>query len=568
MPGPRRTASRAVTLLALAATAPALAPGDARAQSASDPPVVPTLHYQNGRLREAYLPAGRAFVIDGSMLTTGGMADVVLARVWETSRHRARDGAFPDRAAAPIDSACWMRAPESEANTFDLAFRPLRLGRRYRFELSFVRRYDPATLEDAVARATETLRLADAGTGAGADSIGAPAPAPAPDSGAGSGTGASAGSGSGVAPSARAARAALSREIARALEARTGERTLWLRITGEGDCAVDTTAPPLDLSPEALDALSHAVAHAAAVESDASDARAAEAAILDTLAAIPDTELVALESRLFRAAEHRRGARQPLPFDSGDASALVSAARARDVSLLSATAAARLQRSIARPVPAAPLGTATARLLARVLGPVEALRAKERDEARMADALDAERRREREAWGAVSAGLRRGYTPVARAGAVATAWAAETEVRRLQIGSALGGAYARMGFSGPAAGGDGFLFAAVRFYLAPVDRSRPVPWSSSLARFSIDVGSMIRSTLHRAGEEQETAFARLSPTLGVSWDARRFLALSAGLLVYRHPEESSGQSGRLAAAPYVGVSTDLDAFNRVHDLVK
>ncbi|HEX6537348.1 MAG TPA: hypothetical protein VF041_22390 [Gemmatimonadaceae bacterium] len=554
MPGPRSTASGAAALLALAT---ALAPPGARAQSASDQPVVPTLHYQNGRLREAYLPAGRAFAIDGSMLTTGGMADVVLARMWETGRRRARDGAFPDRAAAPIDSACWMRAPESEANTFDLAFRPLRLGRRYRFELSFVRRYDPATLEDAVARATETLRLADAlpadsAAGSAPDSSAGPAPAPS----------------DGIAPSTRAARAALSREIARALEARTGERTLWLRVTGEGDCAVDTTAPPLDISPEALGALSRAVAHAAALESDAADARAAEAAILDTLASISDSDLVSLEARLLRAAEHRRGVRRPVPYDSDDATALVAAARARDVSLLSAGAAERLQRSIARPVPTPPLGSATGRLLARVLGPVEALRAKERDEARAADALDAVRRREREAWGTVSAGLRRGYTPVARAGAAATAWGAETEVRRLQIGSALGGAYARMGFSGPAADGDGFLFAAVRFYLAPVDRTRPVPWSSALARFSIDVGSMIRSTLHRAGEEQETAFAGLSPTLGVSWDARRFLALSAGLLVYRHPEDSGGRTGRLAAATYIGVSTDLDAFNRVHDLLK
>jgi hypothetical protein len=219
----------------------------------------------------------------------------------------------------------------------------------------------------------------------------------------------------------------------------------------------------------------------------------------------------------------------------------------------------------------APLTRSDTSLLVQVLGAIQGLRETRRDiAAREADLRDVEAEAAT-ATARVRRIVEESYTPIAQAGTEATSWGGETEVRKLRIGTGVGGGNALMSPFSEHRDSDTFLFVALRYYLGPVDRSLARPWSSNWARWSIDVGALFQSTLRYEGQKLTHALGGLTPVLGVSWDVDRYLALSAGVVFFRQPSVNPANNAAREepnAAPYIGLSVDFDALNTLRNLIK
>jgi hypothetical protein len=518
----RRSVATLVTLSLMAASS-------AGAQTTPAP-----LHYANGQIVEGHLPFSRRFTITGSTITTRGKADVVLLEVWETHK-KATNGKFERVTPAPTDRSCWVRPPESAADSFAVSVQPLTLERRYELNFTFARRYEPAVVNSAFQDAADETVRAMGETAISSDSVGK----------------------------------IFTEKLRHALRAAAGGTPKFLRVVAEGRCVVSDTAPAIALDSTVLAALAEHAQAVAAARADLNSVRRNLRTPLDALAAVNDTQFQTLATRLRQALHRAPGAARRYRYDSAAVSALVRAVQRKDASVLTEDAWSDLNevtKAKIRP----PLTSSDTSLLAQVLGAVQGLRKVRQDiAAREADLRDVEAEATT-ATARVRTVVEQSYTPIAQAGTEATSWGGETEVRKLRIGTGVGGGSARLSpFSNH--DWDSFLFVVLRYYLGPVDRSLSRPWSSKWARFSIDVGALFQSTLRYEGQKLTNAFGGLTPVLGVSWDADRYLALSAGVVFFRQPSVNPANNAARenpSAAPYVGLSVDFDALNTLRNLIK
>lgn len=506
--------------LCLAAAAPLRAQAAAAESGGGGAgPAAPELHYENGRVLEPYLPYSRPFVITGSPVTSKGRADVVWGRIFE-----ARD------TTRAVTTNCWVRPEGAAADTrFRTLYDPLWLGREYQVRLNFAQKIPAAYVTAGVLRG---LRRATNAAEEARD------------------------------PEAINS-AVVSEQIARGVRdevaLRMGTRPLYLQITREGDCGTTDVLNVL-LSPEDELKLKRAVA-----------ARLDERAAMDrlgthvrTLQLIDGRSVVALVSAL-RAARANRANARAIAYTLDDVQALDAAVQGATAAGLDQAAHARLgavlRSNAATPRELVP-HTATLHAVLAALGQVRAAEAAAEAVAAQAEKMNAESE-------SVAPQVQGQFIPISEASVVETSWGAEAEVRKLQIGTAVTGASVMFGPGG--ATRDAIMVTALRFYLAPVDRSLPIPWSSPRARAAIDIGALFQSEVRFRGQKQNDLFNGISPTLGVSYDLTRYLSVSGGMLFFRQPSTNplaDTTGGEVRTAVYLGVGTDFDALNQLNTLLK
>jgi hypothetical protein len=494
------------------------------------------LHYANGQIVEGYLPFSRRFTITGPTLTTRGKADVVLLHLWETHK-TPTNGRFERVTPAPTDSSCWVRPPESAADSFSVSVKPLTLERRYELRFIFARRYEPAVINTAFQKAADETVRAMGETAISSDSVGR----------------------------------IFTEELRQSLRESAGGLPKFLRVVAEGTCVISDTAAAIALDSAVLAALAVHAQAVAAARADLNAARLNLRPSLDALARIDDAQFQTLAMHLRQAIRRAPGAARAYPYDSGAVTRLARAVQQKDASPLTDDAWSDLNAVTQARQLRAPLTRSDTSLLVQVLGAIQGLRETRRDiAAREADLRDVEAEAAT-ATARVRRIVEESYTPIAQAGTEATSWGGETEVRTLRIGTGVGGGNALMSPFSEHRDSDTFLFVALRYYLGPVDRSLARPWSSNWARWSIDVGALFQSTLRYEGQKLTHALGGLTPVLGVSWDVDRYLALSAGVVFFRQPSVNPANNAAREepnAAPYIGLSVDFDALNTLRNLIK
>ncbi|NUQ19483.1 MAG: hypothetical protein HOQ09_00830 [Gemmatimonadaceae bacterium] len=166
---------------------------------------------------------------------------------------------------------------------------------------------------------------------------------------------------------------------------------------------------------------------------------------------------------------------------------------------------------------------------------------------------------------APTAVLRNAYFSLATATLDVVPWDVETELRKVQIGTAYGGGFAKLDI-GHDASDDGFAFLMLKFYAAAVDKSLPNPWSSERAHWAFDLGAVSKSVVRYRGQTQDDAIAGLKPLVGLSYDVQRRIAAHGGLIFFRQPSVNplaASDRKRLRAAPFLGLGFDFDALNEL-----
>lgn len=503
-----------------------VSPSAAQTAAAAGQTDVPVLQYENGRVLQAYLPYSRPFVISGSPLTAKGRADVVWGRIFE------QGGPME-----PVTASCWLRpAGAAEDTKFRTLFDPLTLGREYTVRLNFaqsiapdvVRRGVLAGLREAVDEAEEAQNAKAA---------------------------------RGTDDKVEVAEDAASRHVAagirREVETRLGTKPLYVQVTREGECGT-TNVLDVRLTPGDLERMGRAVG----ARLDLRRAMDRWKAPSDALQRMDGRKVQELLAAL-RAARADRASRG-LAYTPADVEALSAAFQTVSAAGLDPAAAERLGSLLVKPA-------ATPRRLVQHTGTLHALLAT-LGQLRVAEAAVPPVQARVDATGlgvdSIAPQVQGQFIPVSEASMVETSWGAEAEVRKLQIGTAVSGSSVVFGPDG--SDRDAVMVAALRFYLAPVDRSLPVPWSSTRARAALDVGALFQSDLTYRGQQQNKLFNGITPTLGVSYDLTRYLSVTGGWLFFRQPSTNplaAASASRVRTAMYLGVGTDFDALNQLNGLL-
>lgn len=506
----------AAGVLGIAATAPLRAQAAAESGGGGGADAAPELHYENGRVLEPYLPYSRPFVITGSPVTTKGRADVVWGRIFER-RNPAR----------LVTTSCWVRPEGAEEDTpFRTVYNRLWLGREYEVRLTFAQKVDTAVTAPGVR----------AGLLAAAEAANAANRAPNTDE------------------VSRQVTVAVRSAVARQL----GGDTRFVQITREGQCEDTASAIRVRISEADARALLRAVAARRDLQSAIED----EGDAVDALQQIDGRAFAALAAALRTA---RNDAKQRnLAYTLADVDALQTAFGNAPGTLLDPAAWDRLNAIFQRAEPAPPVLRSHLPLLQRTLTTLLRVRSQHANVA----AEQAEETRAAAAVEAIAGRVLTQFVPISEASKVETSWGAEAEVRKLQIGTAVSGASV---FFGPGGGDrDGVMIASLRYYLAPVDRSLPTPWSSPRARAAIDIGALFQSDLTYRGQEQKDLFNGISPTIGVSYDLTRYLSVTGGMLFYRQPSTNplaGDGAARVRTSAFLGVGSDFDALNQLNGLL-
>jgi hypothetical protein len=505
----------AAGFLGIAAASPLRAQDAASADGGggAQPPNLVQLDYENGRMLQPYLPYSRPFVITGSPVTSRGRADVVWGRISE-----ARD------TARAVTTSCWVRPAGAPAETkFRTVFDRLVLGREYRVRLTFATAVDTAITAPGVR----------AGLRAAAEAAEASKRAPNTDD------------------VSQRVTDAVRTQVANQL----GGDTRFVQITTEGQCA-DTG----EIQVRITDADARRLLRAVAAKRDLDSARAREGRAFDALQQINGVALTNLAAALRTA--RNNPAYKNLPYTLADVSALQTAVSS--LTLLDQAAWDRLNGIFRVAAPAPPVLRPYQLFLEQTLATLRQVRSAQQ----AVVTKTADEAREAEAVNAIVSRVLTQFVPISEASKVETSWGAEAEVRKLQIGTAVSGASV---FFGPNGGDrDGVMVAALRFYLGPVDRSLPEPWSSRRARAAIDIGGLFQSELTYRGQEQRSLFKSISPTLGVSYDLTRYLSVTGGMVFYRQPSTNplAGTSAsHVRTSLFLGVGTDFDALNQLNTLL-
>lgn len=504
--------------LGLAAAAPLRAQAAAAAESgggSAQPPNLVQLDYENGRVLQPWLPYSRPFVITGSPVTSKGRADVVWGRISEM-----RD------TSRAVTTSCWVRPEGAEADTkFRTVFDRLVLGREYRVHLTFAQTIDTAITAPGVR----------AGLVAAAEAADA----------------------AGRAPNTREVSQQVTLAVRNQVERQLGGDTRFVQITSEGQCADTATTIQVRIT----EADARRLLRAVAARRDLRSAMDEDDRAVRTLMQIDGEAFGALAAAL-RAARNDP-TQGNLPYTLADVEALQAAFGDAPATLLDPEAWNRLNAIFQRAAPTPPVLRDHLPLLQHTLTALLRVRATQENVATR-QAADT---RETAAVAGIASQVLTQFVPISEASKVETSWGAEAEVRKLQIGTAVSGASVMFGPNG--GDRDGVMVAALRFYLAPVDRSLPVPWSSRRARAAIDIGALFQSDLTYRGQEQNDLFNSISPTVGLSYDLTRYLSVTGGMLFYRQPSTNplATDAGRVRTSLFLGVGTDFDALNQLNGLL-
>ena len=151
-----------------------------------------------------------------------------------------------------------------------------------------------------------------------------------------------------------------------------------------------------------------------------------------------------------------------------------------------------------------------------------------------------------------------------------------TELESILVGSTFGGGVAALNFNKENGNGrfksadyNLFAYSALKFYLGPNDKRIKDPYLNGVrSRFSILLGVVMTGKLNYDGQELERAIG-IDPIIGISGDINRFISLDLGIIVTKQPtlNESLFANSKLRTAPFLGVSFDMDLFNRFSSLL-
>jgi hypothetical protein len=143
----------------------------------------------------------------------------------------------------------------------------------------------------------------------------------------------------------------------------------------------------------------------------------------------------------------------------------------------------------------------------------------------------------------------------------------------INLGTAFGYGVAGLNFGMPAPGQQGLSldmteanfisYAAVKFYLSKIDKSRlsPNPYPLFYDRFSILAGIKVSGRLNYRGQDMDNVLG-ITPFVGLGLDLNRAVGLDLGWVLFEQPSVSPLlDTKRLRAAPVLGLSVDFNTFN-------
>lgn len=516
-----RTTAVVAFLLAIGLAPPRLLAGQGNG-SGGGSASVPELTYENGRVVQDYLPYSKSFVITGSPVTSKGRADVVWGQISER-----RD------TLTTVSASCWVRPKDAASDVrFRTVFESLTLGRRYWVRFTFAQRIDSETISRGVVAGLRDVVNAHENFGR--------------------------------APSSEEVANGVAEGIKRTVAQELGTRPLYLTVAQEGDCAttdrLDVRIPTADANALLTIAKAHRDKRSAM---DDLNLRLRE---IQAMNATPQLAApIAAAFRALRSARTNR-ANTKLLYSLADLQSVEDAFNSASIQSLDAAVQARVASVVNSTLTPPREIEPHSRTLIALFGALDRLRSAETDRKSKTDAATAADTLLK----TITPKVESQFVPISEASVVKTSWNdVEAEVRKLQIGTAVSGTAVM--FGSRASDHDAAMVAALRFYLAPVDRSLPNPWSSPRARVAVDVGALFQSTLTYRGQEQKPLFNSITPTVGVSYDLTRYLSVAAGSVFFRQPSTNplaGDKSSHPRVAMYLGLGTDFDALNQLTGLLK
>lgn len=112
-------------------------------------------------------------------------------------------------------------------------------------------------------------------------------------------------------------------------------------------------------------------------------------------------------------------------------------------------------------------------------------------------------------------------------------------------------------------------YLGVKYYFRPVDKSVPFQFAYQpglFDRLSFFVGTQIGPAPTYKGVELKNAVAGVRPVLGLSYDIGplKYVSFDAGIMLFKYDKLSgSVRDTEIKFSPFVGISLDLDLFNRL-----
>lgn len=147
---------------------------------------------------------------------------------------------------------------------------------------------------------------------------------------------------------------------------------------------------------------------------------------------------------------------------------------------------------------------------------------------------------------------------------------AVTELDVIKVGTAFGGGAI---FFNPRNADiretNAIAYTALKFYFLPVDKRIDKPYLTNYPFFnraSIMLGIATSGSLEYRGQDLEKPIG-ITPVAGISYDINRYFSIDALTTVFRQPSTSALSSQKKTRfAPVIGLTFDLDAFNRIKSL--
>jgi hypothetical protein len=544
----------AVTLTSGGVGAQAAAPASAASPA---PPPTPVVHYENGRILETSVPYHRSFRIVGPRSTPRGRADVVRGVV-QRRKDRPAFLAYPwtwsnaisrRRTPSALETTCWVAPAHDSGEDFSLTLGPLPLGQPFHIELEFygsapamsLAAASRSAMHDLVAVYGQKKSVTDEDIRRTLDSR--------------------------------------MNELVERLTAAGAKEVLFLDLSVAGRCPLSDQRPPNPLV--GLEKQINSAAQGMILQQDAirrfdeGRQRVMKVAekvppLVERLRVEREREQQAIRDETNRKVEEDKkpvGRRKPvqvssptLLYTNDDLIAVLRMANGADTAgvprVMEVDAFSRLSPALdskgVTPEDKATLRELLDGALRMNTTTVEYLQG-----AKAQHALDG-----------LSAQLHESFFALAHAELGAVPWDTDSEVRKVQIGTAYGGAFTFLDV-GKNAADDGFGFLLMKFYFGPVDKTLPRPYSSWRSHFSFDVGAVSRSTVKYRGQEQDDAIAGLKPMVGLGIDIQRRIALHGGMLLFRQPSINplATERKRLRASPFIGLGFDFDLFNQLSTMI-
>jgi hypothetical protein len=498
---------------------------------------LPVIQYRPGYLNARFLPYGSRFRVRGSAAIAGQSAQAVRFVIAPSAPPRRKHGHWRHHRQSEADSAasaptlpgtCWIAGPGSDTDTFDIvAPQTLRLGNAYTTELTFYRRLAP---DSAASFSVQVLQAL-------------------------------------VRRLSRADSAHPANFDARLVDSVTADvlgisAVRALRLEADGTCN--------EVGPESSFSASDkgSIGHAALLTRNADDAAASVAGASVALSfALGSAASESLKDDLPSASQRAPAALRSqisavrATLDFKDPDSLVS--RRKDLDTL--VSHAESLHGLLSPADLKALSD-----LASAAGHVATLRSQAAGYASSRDTEVAALKGSKTAQ-ALEAYLREGMAVSQN-----VAWESDTaRSRALFVGTsfAIGPLILGNGASSstpPARGGtavDVAALALLTFHLGAVDKSVPQWHSSIWGQLAVDVGFNMFGAPRYHGQQLGNLFAGISPAVGVSFDATRFITVHVGALFLRQPDVSPLNPG-LMSGPKVGyfVAAGVD-FNLINGLL-